>query len=109
MNEIATLMRKAIIYYVADAPEYQSLMDDLSKIATDQQWERLCRWLAEADLFLGESEIGTLAQREKFFAQQEGRPNRFPSIFESDEVYAQKIEQLIEEYQRKGIPFRLED
>ncbi len=104
--EVRKKMRKAVIFYVADAPEYNHLMDDLTQECTDAQWEKLCRMIDEADDFLADSDIGTLAQKERMFAKRACRPNRYPTVFDLDDVREKKIAALAKEYKAKGIPFR---
>lgn len=105
--EALKLMRKAVIYYIADAPEYTRLMDDLTQKCTDAQWEKLERMIEEADEFMADSDIGTLAQKERVFAKREKRRNRYPTCFDDDETRASKIALLVTEYERKGIPYTL--
>ncbi len=103
--EIRKLMRKAVVYYVADAPEWERLMDDLTQVCSDRQWEKVQEMLAEADEFLADSDVGTLCQKEHIFARREKRPDRTPLVFDSDEVRARKLDALRKEFIAKGVKF----
>lgn len=103
-------LRKAIAYYAAGAPEYSHLMDELSIACTDKQWQQIEEAIDEVDEVLSESAIGTLYQKESVAAKREGRPSRYPSVFETDETKrSQMIAALEKDYRAKGIPFRSED
>lgn len=108
-ESVASKMRRALVYYMAGAPEYEHLMDDLSCECTDGQWEKLCRTIDEADDFMGESEIGTLWQKENLAAKQEKRRSRNPLIFDDEATWKRKMAELAREYRAKGIPFREDD
>lgn len=104
--EFHKLLRKAVVYYVAGAPEYTSVMDQLSEHAEDGQWEMVQEALYEADEFMAESDAGTLAQKEEIYADREGRESRWPSVLEPNEVRYQRIATLAREYKQRGIKFR---
>ncbi len=106
--EFHKLLRKAVIYYVADAPEYTRVMDDLSVACEEGQWGMVQEALEEADEFLADSDVGTLAQKERIAAKREKRQNRYPSLFDTDEVRAKQIAALAKEYTAHRITFRQE-
>ena len=109
-DDFKKALRKAIVYYAAGAPEYTGLMDELSVACTDEQWEQVEEAMEEVDAFMAESDIGTLYQKERVAAKREGRPSRYPSVFELDDVKRNTaIAALEKEYKDKGIPFRQED
>lgn len=107
--EFHKLLRKAVAYYTSGAPEYTSVMDQLSMSAEDGQWEMVQEALEEVDEFMADSEIGTLAQKERIFAKREGRQDRYPTCFELDEVRLQKIATLAREYTDRRIKFHQND
>ena len=62
-----------------DAPEYTHPMDDLSCKCTDAQWEQLEAMLEEADEFMADSDVGTLAQKELSLSNVRGVKTAIPS------------------------------
>lgn len=103
--EVKKLMRKAVIYYVAGAPEYQRIMGNLKQVCSNAQWEKVCEMIEEADEFLAESDVGTLCQKERIFAKREQRPDRTPLAFDSEKVRAKKLAILRNEFVATGIKF----
>lgn len=99
-------MRKAVVYYVTDAPEWERLMDDLTCLCTDVQWEKLLRMIKEADTFLAESEIGNLLQKEALLAKEEKRKDRSPSPFDDQKVRLEKLAVIRDDFVSRGIVFR---
>jgi hypothetical protein len=63
--------------------------------------------LHEADEFLADSDVGTLCQKERIFAEREKRASRYPGALETDEkVIQEKIAALAREFRTRGIAFR---
>ncbi len=104
--EFHKLLRKAVAYYLTDAPEYTSVMDELSSSCEDGQWDMVEEALLEVDEFMAESDAGTLAQKERLAAKRENRPSRYPTCFELDEERYKQIAILEKEYTDRSIKFR---
>ncbi len=113
--EFHRLVRRAVVYYAVDAPEYTATMDELVKACDqeedqeegDRKWDMVLEALHEVDEFMADSDAGTLCQKEQIFAEREGRKNRYPGALETDEeVREAKIATLKREFRSRGIAFR---
>lgn len=103
--EIRKMMRKAVAYYLIDAPERTWLMDELAQVCTERQWEHLTAMLEEADEFRADSDIGLLAQKERVMARREKRQDRSPTSLDDDVTRTRKLAIIREDFRKRGIKF----
>jgi hypothetical protein len=106
-EEFERLHVAALVYYAAGAPEYSGVMEQLTIGCSDAQWAHMQFLLRLADDALGESGAGSLWQRERLLAREEGRKSRYPSIFfiGPEEERQRIIEEIALDFQRRGIKY----
>lgn len=112
-QELDALLLRAAFLYATNDPEAVQYQEGLTQVADsmdDQDvagcfWEKLEITFEVVDLVQGMTPGGSLRQREAYFSHREGRPSRYPGALSTDQEFAQRLQELQEEYERRGIPY----